>query len=102
MMWPAISIVVTLVSTFIWKWKSTCLKMVLIWESAKLMIKIWMKWVECMKSMVLKQVIVGFADSSLNAFAAVYLRITKENETSVLLFISKSKVSLMKRLTIPR
>ena len=54
-----------------------------------------------MKSMVLKQVIVGFADSSLNAFAAVYLRITKENETSVL-FISKSKVSLMKRLTIPR
>ena len=57
---------------------------------------------ECMKSMVLKQVIVGFADSSLNAFAAVYLRITKENETSVLLFISKSKVSLMKRLTIPR
>ena len=55
-----------------------------------------------MKSMVLKQIIVGFADSSLNAFAAVYLRITKENETSVLLFISKSKVSLMKRLTIPR
>lgn len=55
-----------------------------------------------MKSMVLKQVVVGFADSSLNAFATVYLRITKENETSVLLFISKSKVSLMKRLTIPR
>ena len=45
----------------------------------------------------------GFADSSLNAFAAViYLRVITRSETSVKLICSKSKVSPMKKLTIPR
>ena len=45
----------------------------------------------------------GFADSSLNAFAAViYLRVITRSEASVKLLCSKSKVSPMKNLTIPR
>ncbi|XP_029171108.1 uncharacterized protein LOC114940554 [Nylanderia fulva] len=45
----------------------------------------------------------GFADASERGYAAaVYIRITERNETSIRLLIAKSKVAPVKQVTLPR